>query len=502
MVPYRPLAPRVPRAARPPLRYVDLARLERAWRRVASVLERVRPDVVYANPCRFLQAPAALLTTTLPSLYFCDEPRGGPAELAQTRNPRTSTLYGRLHAAESRLDRAATSHATALATNSEFTAGAIRRAYGRDAAVLPMGIPPAFTPSWEPAEHLLSVGTLIPDKGHDIVLRAASLARTRRPVMIVAPRQTMSEQRRLLSLAAELGIELKVRVAISDAELVTAYRRAHATLYLAREEPFGLASLEAQACASPVIVSAAGGLPETLRRRRDRLGSSARCFRRGCAARSPGRSGSAASHGALRSGPCLRGELGEGDGRARAAARGLLCATQLHVSRSRVIDVLMLTNTVAPDKLGGLERIVRELAAELVQRGSRVTVLAKQVNAEDPRDEVGDDGVVVQRYRLANRSSRLFAPTYPLHTARAVRSSVRRAGAAVLHAHFPVPAVPLALARKPYVYSFHAPVYRELLLERHTRYPARPTPPACRGRRSSPRRAARRPPRGEDHRSE
>ena len=188
VVPYRPLALRVPRAARPPLRYVDLARLERAWRRVASVLERVRPDVVYANPCRFLQAPAALLATTVPSLYFCDEPRGAPAELAETRNPRTSTLYGRLHAAESRLDRAATSRATALATNSEFTAGAIRRAYGRDAAVLPMGIPPAFTPSWEAPEHLLSVGTLIPDKGHDIVLRAASLARTRWPVMIVAPR--------------------------------------------------------------------------------------------------------------------------------------------------------------------------------------------------------------------------------------------------------------------------------------------------------------------------
>ena len=266
MVPYRPLALRVPRAARPPLRYVDLARLERAWRRVASVLERVRPDVVYANPCRFLQAPAALLATTLPSLLLLRRAaRRRQNELAQTRNPRTSRLYGRLHAAESRLDRAATSRATALATNSEFTAGAIRRTYGRDAVVLPMGIPPAFTPSWEPAEHLLSVGTLIPDKGHDIVLRAASLARTRRPVMIVAPRPDLGEQRRLLGLAAELGIELKVRVAISDAEFVSAYRRAHATLYLAREEPFGLASLEAQACASPVIVSAAGGLPETLR---------------------------------------------------------------------------------------------------------------------------------------------------------------------------------------------------------------------------------------------
>ena len=116
----------------------------------------------------------------------------------------------------------------------------------------------------------------------------------------------------------------------------------------------------------------------------------------------------------------------------------------------------------------------------LVQRGSRVTVLAKRVNEADPPSEIGEDGVIVERYRLANRSSRLFAPTYPLHTARAVRSSVRRADAAVLHAHFPVPAVPLALTRKPYLYSFHAPVNRELLLERHTRYPlARPLQPVA-----------------------
>jgi glycosyltransferase involved in cell wall biosynthesis len=265
IVPYRRLALRVPRVARPPLRYVELSQLERAWRRVASAIEDSQADVVYANPCQFLQAPAALLTTTLPSLYFCDEPRASNADAAKTRNPLTRTLYARLHAAESRLDRAAVTQATALATNSGFTAHAISHAYGREATVLPMGIPPSFTPSWEPAEHLLSVGTLIPDKGHDIVLRAASLARNRRPVVIVAPRDNHGEQRRLVGLAAQLGVVLRVRVGISDAELIRAYRQAHATLYLAREEPFGLASLEAQACASPVIVSAAGGLPETLR---------------------------------------------------------------------------------------------------------------------------------------------------------------------------------------------------------------------------------------------
>ena len=266
VVPYGSLALRVPRASRPPLRYVDLALLERAWRRVASVLERCPAGCRVRQPLPVSSSTrgAACHDRALP-LLLRRTARSARRARGDTQSTDEGALDGRLHAAESRLDRAATSRATALATNSEFTARAIRRAYGRDAAVLPMGIPPAFKPSWEAPEHLLSVGTLIPDKGHEIVLRAASLARTRWPVMIVAPRPDASEERRLRRLAAQLGIELNIRVAVSDAALVSAYRRAQATLYLAREEPFGLVSLEAQACGSPVIVTAAGGLPETLR---------------------------------------------------------------------------------------------------------------------------------------------------------------------------------------------------------------------------------------------
>ena len=43
--------------------------------------------------------------------------------------------------------------------------------------------------------------------------------------------------------------------------------------------------------------------------------------------------------------------------------------------------VLMVTNAVAPDKLGGLERYVRELAATLVRKGHDVTTLSKRTGA-------------------------------------------------------------------------------------------------------------------------
>jgi glycosyltransferase involved in cell wall biosynthesis len=261
---YRPLAPALPPSARPPLRYVDLAQLVAAWRRAARALAVAAPDVVMANPCRFLQAPTALLWTCAPTLYFCDEPREPIAELAASRNPGTRRLYRPLHAAESRLDGAAVARATRLATNSSYTVGEIRRIYGRSATVLPMGVPDRFTPSFEPPGSILSVGTLIPGKGHEITIRAAGLASERRPVLVVAPRAGPAEHARLTQIAATCGVELRVRVAITDDQLVAAYRGAFATLYMAVDEPFGLASLEAQACGSPVVVTASGGLPQTL----------------------------------------------------------------------------------------------------------------------------------------------------------------------------------------------------------------------------------------------
>lgn len=61
----------------------------------------------------------------------------------------------------------------------------------------------------------------------------------------------------------------------------------------------------------------------------------------------------------------------------------------------------MVTNAVAPDKLGGLERYVRELAATLVRKGHDVTTLSKRTALDQPSAETGDDGVRLLRSSTA-----------------------------------------------------------------------------------------------------
>lgn len=162
--------------------------------------------------------------------------------------------------------------------------------------------------------------------------------------------------------------------------------------------------------------------------------------------------------------------------------------------------VVMVTNAVAPDKLGGLERYVRELSRGLVAAGGSATVVTKRTAPEQPDDEIGEDGVRIRRYSPPAKHDPLFAARYPLDIVRGVRAQIslaERDGGArhtVVHGHFPVPMIGPALQRTPYIYTCHAPVYRELLSERRGSY-ALPRPVqaiAVRGLRTAERHVLRR----------
>lgn len=142
------------------------------------------------------------------------------------------------------------------------------------------------------------------------------------------------------------------------------------------------------------------------------------------------------------------------------------------------MKVVHVTNVISPDKLGGLERYVRELAAALVSEGNEVVVVSKGLTEFVPRKEMGKDGVILRRHRSPSKSSSLFAVKYPFVTFAGVRKIIRdevthsglAEGRTIVHAHFPVPALALVVLRIPFVYTFHAPVYRELAGERQGSY--------------------------------
>ena len=127
--------------------------------------------------------------------------------------------------------------------------------------------------------------------------------------------------------------------------------------------------------------------------------------------------------------------------------------------------VALITNTVG--KTGGLERYASELAGALSHLGADVTLIGKPLESALPGSELRSDGVRVIRISAPSKREATFALRYPYVTALGAHRAVRGLPPdTIVHGHFAVPMLSFALARRRYLYTFHAPVYRELLIER------------------------------------
>jgi glycosyltransferase involved in cell wall biosynthesis len=269
VVPLTLTADAAPAWKRPVCRYADLVRTVLAYRRLQAHLTVLDPDVVWLNPCTLVQAPWVGADRAGRSVYYCDEPprlHYDPSARATTRR-RTRALYWPLRRALRGLDARTARRSVTVLANSRFSAARIAAAYGRPATVVACGVAAAFAdcgPGPDRPTHVLSVGSLIPAKGHDVAIAAVATSGLGLPLVVVAHRNAAGERDRLEHLAAAAGLVLDVRIGVNDADLAALYAAALATLYLARAEPFGLASIESQACGTPVIVADDGGLPETV----------------------------------------------------------------------------------------------------------------------------------------------------------------------------------------------------------------------------------------------
>jgi len=123
---------------------------------------------------------------------------------------------------------------------------------------------------------ILSVGRLVQRKGVDLVItalaRLADLGLADVELVVVGGSGGTSdlrddpEVRRLEELANQLGLadRVHIRGQVARAELPQVLRSADAVVCAPWYEPFGIVPLEAMACGVPVIVSAVGGLTDSV----------------------------------------------------------------------------------------------------------------------------------------------------------------------------------------------------------------------------------------------
>lgn len=131
----------------------------------------------------------------------------------------------------------------------------------------------AALPPGLPAGYVLAVGSLIPRKGYDLLIRAVGLARDRGRKLDLVIVGTGPEAGALARLVDELRLGDRVQLfgEVPHGAVKRLYAGASFFVHSAREEAFGLVLLEAMACRKAVIAPRLGGIPEFVQHERSGL---------------------------------------------------------------------------------------------------------------------------------------------------------------------------------------------------------------------------------------
>jgi glycosyltransferase involved in cell wall biosynthesis len=231
-------------------------RLEDAARRRLAVARWPRADVyhpTYYYPDRLPTEPGPPMVVTVVDMI----PELLP-ELWPTGNP---------HLAKHDYVR----HASAIVCISESTRQDLLRTYGPlDALieVIPLGVSGNFRPGRTyprplPDNYILYLGSRAPYKDFGVAAEAFAAIRSTRPelslVVVGGGRFTKAERANLERLSIQ---DLVHRVDATDAELPAVFGGARAFVFPSRYEGFGLPTLEAMACGTPVVLANSSSHPE------------------------------------------------------------------------------------------------------------------------------------------------------------------------------------------------------------------------------------------------
>ncbi|MBT9169714.1 MAG: GDP-mannose-dependent alpha-(1-6)-phosphatidylinositol monomannoside mannosyltransferase [Actinobacteria bacterium] len=255
---------------------ISLADLEETQKRLASLINQSKYDVVFVEQDKYTMSPFILKYLDKPHVYYCQQPmRSSQAVLTQLSKSVDTVdslvkKMGRRYITPrlERIDKENASFAKVILTNSYFSREAILTVYGMNSFVSYLGVDTEiFRPlKMECDPFVLSVGSITPAKGFDFIIEALSLVRKEiRPRFVIVGNVVWEPWKtHLETLAAQREVKLEINALIDDLELVKLYNRAKLVVYAPYLEPFGLVPLEAMACGTPVVAVKEGGVRESV----------------------------------------------------------------------------------------------------------------------------------------------------------------------------------------------------------------------------------------------
>jgi len=257
---------------------ISIRDLEKTQKHMAEAVNKKDYDVVFCEQDKYTMSPFFLKYIKKPHVYYCQQPILSQNRISQTLYKKaglkttSDSESFRLKFYGSRMinmDRKLASHSEYTVVNSYFSHESILRSYGINSLVSYLGVDTGlFKPLDVPKENfVLSVGRCIPEKGFEFILKSLGKIdeKTRPELVIVSDLVNTHWKNYLENLALELKVKLRIRVLVSDEELVQLYNKARLVVYAPYLEPFGLVPLESMSCGTPVVGVKEGGVRESVK---------------------------------------------------------------------------------------------------------------------------------------------------------------------------------------------------------------------------------------------
>jgi len=264
-----------------------LRAMEETCQTCAHMMTKKNFDVLFSNACLFFRTSPITRMVHIPSVLYLGEPYRWFYEAlphlpwkAEPNNTNVSSLLEailqrkrRRKGLEALMEQVREEYNNAKTTdlilvNSLFSRESVIRAYGLDAEVCYLGIDTTlFNPMTQNKKrYVVGMGSISEGKRIDRAIRAlATIPITKRPPLIwIANMEAPTYRRHMEELAEHLQVSISFHVAIPDNELVRLLSNASCMLYVPQLEPFGFAPLEANACGTPVVALAEGGVRESV----------------------------------------------------------------------------------------------------------------------------------------------------------------------------------------------------------------------------------------------
>ncbi len=146
---------------------------------------------------------------------------------------------------------------------------ALLRIPARQIDVVHNGLGTAFRPGGTKSAHpsIVAVGRLVPVKRHDLLIRAAAVARSSVPDLTLTIVGEGYEREHLDAVIRELDADSWVRLAgrVDEGQLVDTYQHAWVAASASAREGWGLSLTEAAACGTPAVATRIAGHADAVR---------------------------------------------------------------------------------------------------------------------------------------------------------------------------------------------------------------------------------------------